>query len=184
MTDAPEFTLFDPSSFRVPEREMIRVFIHNTGWDNIAFTGPDLVSELNRSFVSEGHGFIGYHFVIDKAGNITTARPMEVQPMHHAGKNTNKTLDIGVQGLWHFTEPQLRSLQVLCKCIHDAYFLEGKPVPSFHGMCEIANIPNPMFDYGKLLHLDGEGQMGTFDPSIAKDVANRASFLVPVAGNA
>lgn len=183
MIDTPEFTLFDPRSFRVPEREVIRVFIHNTGWDNIAFYGPDLVSELNRWFVAEGHGFLGFHYVIDKAGNIATGRPMEIQPMHHAGKNTNKTLDIGVQGLWHFTEPQLRSLQVLCRSISDAFELEQKHV-SFHGLCEIAHVPNPMFDYGKLLHLNGEGHMGNLDPSVAKDVADRASFLVPVAGNA
>lgn len=184
MIDTVEFALFDPSTFRVPEREVIRVFIHNTGWDNIAFYGPDLVFELNRWYVAEGHGFVGFHYVIDKGGHITTGRPLEIQPMHHPGKNSNKTMDIAVQGLWHFTEPQLRSLQVLCQCISDAYALEGKPMPTFHGLCEIAHVPNPMFDYGKLLNLDGEGHMSVFNPLVAKDVADRASFLVPVAGNA
>lgn len=183
MIDTPEFTLFDPGSFRVPERKVVRIFIHNTGWDNIAFGGPDLVHEINRWHAAEGWGCIGFHYVIDKAGFITTGRPMDVEPMEHPGKRGKKAIDIAVQGLWHFTEPQMRSLQVLCKSIADAYELDRQSV-SFHGLCEIAHVPNPMIDYGKLLHLDGSGHIGELDPAIAKDVADRASFLIPVAGNA
>jgi hypothetical protein len=178
-----EFTLFDPMAFRVPSRKIARVFLHNTGWDNMSFRGPDLAEEINRWHVAEGWEGIGYHFIIDKTGNIATGRPVEEEPNVIPGKRTRKTIDIAVQGLWHFTEPELRSVQVLCTAIHDAFALDNKEI-TFHGLCEVLHVPNPMFDYGKLLCLDGDGYMGKLDPKVADDVANRASFFVPVAGNA
>jgi len=149
----------------------------------MSFRGTDLVSEINRWHVAEGWHGIAFHYVIDKHGNIATGRPVESESLEHPGRRTTKTIEIAVQGLWHFTERELQSVQVLCKVINEAYADEHQAI-TFHGLCEIAHVPNPMFDYGKLLGLDGEGHMSEVNLKLADDVANRASFFVPVAGNA
>lgn len=178
------FVLFDPSEFQVPERKIKRVFLHNTGWDSMVFTGPDLVTEINRWHLAEGWSGIGFHFIVDKQGYITTGRPMDNAPVIEHGKGNTKTIAIAVQGLWHFTEREMQSVQVLCWKMNEAFDLEGKGI-TFHGLCEIAKVPSPMFDYHYLLNLSETGHMiKSPELSRAREVADRASFFMPVGGEA
>lgn len=179
-----QFQLFDPSEFQVPQRKIKRVFLHNTGWDSMDFIGPDLVVELNRWHVAQGWSGIGFHYVVDKQGFITTGRPVDNAPVIEHGHGNEKVIAIAVQGLWHFTEREMQSVQMLCQAMDNAFQLAALGI-TFHGICEIAKVPSPMFDYRHLLNLSDTGHMiRSPELSRAENVANRASFFMPVGGEA
>lgn len=178
-----QFRLFDVGSFVIPQREVKRVFLHCSAWDNAAINGTDLVDEINRWHISNGWRGVGYHFLIDKQGNVMSGRPLEDQPAAQLGpdnKGNFATIAIMTQGLWHFTSESLTSTYKLCKIVNDQYTLAGRPV-TFHGHKEIDPKPCPVYDYRGLLGLDGKGNLGMGITVSPANVAAAATHSEPQA---
>jgi hypothetical protein len=171
--------LFDPATFRVPERKIQNVFILCTCWDSLAFRGEALAAEINRWHEAEGWHGINWNYLIDKDGNVIECRPLEEAPTIDNSVINGTSIAIAVHGLWHFTTLQLTTLKVLCIVIDSAYNLESSHV-TFHGLEEIRPEPNPTFDYMFLLGLDAEGRMGVTDMDTPEAVAERATFFLPL----
>ncbi len=169
------FVMFDPVTFRCPERKVERVFLHCSAWDG-KVVGHQLAETINSWHLANGWSGIGYHFVVDHLGGVCTARSLEEIPAAQLGPNRNGntgTIAIMTNGLWDFTADALRSTYVLCKAIDEAYKLMNKPV-TFHGHKEIDPKPCPVYDYKALLGLDESGHLDATTPASADDVAQWA----------
>lgn len=166
------FDIFDPSTFKMPERKVTKVFLHCSAWNGKAI-GQQLAETINDWHLANGWAGIGYHFVIDHAGTVCTGRPLTETPAAQLGpdrKGNVGTIAIMTNGLWEFTEATLQSTYMLCKAIDDAYKLANKPV-TFHGHCEIDPKPCPVYDYGNLLGLDVHGNFAIRNPVDPKLIA-------------
>jgi hypothetical protein len=171
--------LFDPPSFRIPERRIGKVYLTCTCWDSLAYQGVELVKEINTWHEAEGWHGICWHYVVDKSGNIMTGRPLEEVPIIDASEANGKSIVIATHGLWHFTTAQLKSVLMLCMTIDSTCTLEGKPV-TFHGVCEILPIPNPMFKYKSLLGLNAKGKLMAHTLMREDRVAEHATLMQPI----
>lgn len=139
-------------SIKKPKRVVTRVFLHCSASDKPEHDNPQTIEKwhLARKFKE-----IGYHFYIDKAGNIFEGRSLDTNPAAQAGHNAN-TIAICVGGLKkeNFTVEQKRSLIALC--LHLEHVIKGL---TFHGHKEVANKECPVFDYKKWLDLSDHGVM-------------------------
>lgn len=98
---------------------------------------------------------MGYHYFIKVDGTLQSGRPLENVPAAQRGYNT-ASIAICLHGLKSFTEAQFRTLKDLCQAINAAY---GGEV-TFHGHREVEPAKTcPVFDYRKVLGLDGKGKL-------------------------
>lgn len=142
-------------SFDAPKRSVNRVFIHCSASEDDTLIDGMLYRKIRQWHVKErGWSDIGYHYLIDKLGNIQPARPLNKIPAAQKGHNTG-TIAIMVHGLENFHKLSMNSLHHLCNQIHFAY--SGRI--SFHGHCEVSNKTCPVFDYKEVLKLDRWGRM-------------------------
>ncbi len=142
--------------FRQPKRRVHAVFLHCSASDNEALKGDALVAEITKWHQARKFSTIGYHYVIDKDGRVLDGRSLEATPAAQAGYNTG-TIAICVHGLAKekFTDAALSSLVNLCDAINQAY--RGNIV--FRGHKEVAAKACPVFEWRKVLQLDGGGKM-------------------------
>lgn len=170
------FKTFQPASFVPPARPVTRVFLHCDDWDNDAFPGVQLAQEINRWHCGQGWAGIGYHFVVDRAGQVVTARSLEMTPAAQLGpdgRGNIATIAICTHGSWRFSTESLVATRELCTTIDAAYRAIGKPV-TFHGHKEIDPKPCPVYGYRGLLGLDAKGVLGAdhvVPPEIVAQVA-------------
>ena len=140
--------------FKRPDRAVDRVFIHCSASDN---PEHDDVAIIRHWHVDQnGWSDVGYHYYIQKSGNIQLGRGVERTPAAQSGNNTG-TIAICLGGLAadRFTLAQFGALCYLCSSINDAY--EGGV--TFHGHREVAQKDCPVFNYKALLHLDDSGNL-------------------------
>lgn len=161
-----KFRIFKPSEFAVPARPVQRVFLHITASDLEHLKGVKLAEEVNRWHVEkEGWAGVGYHFLIDKEGMISTGRALELTPAAQKGERLGRTdgnigtIAICTHARWVFSVPGLIATRELCLAIDAAYRAAGRPV-TFHGHREIDYRPCPVYGYQGLLGLDGKGNLG------------------------
>lgn len=146
-----------PNVFIKPERRVRRVFIHCSASD---LANHDDVDVIRAWHEAKGFDDVGYHFFIQKNGNIQLGRSLEKVPaaqyLHNIG-----TIAICVHGLVkeRFTAEQFDALKRLCKQINAAY----KGSVSFHGHCEVSKKECPVFDYKAVLNLTKNGYMEVGD---------------------
>jgi len=137
-------------AFKKPKRLVNRVFIHCSANSNPKWG----MKELEILHKERGFKTIGYHYFIDRKGNIFNGRLLEIDPEAQAGHNKN-TIAICVHGGKNdkndFVEEQFRSLKIICDAINTIY----QNNVSFHGHCEVSTKACPVFDYKKVLGLDG-----------------------------
>lgn len=140
--------------FEAPKRRVNRVFIHCSA-SEVDITGPDLVLEIDRWHRNRKPPFseIGYHFVIDKLGDVLPGRSLEKKPAAQAPHNT-ATIAICVHGLvfppnW-YGRPQAAALKGLCEEINLAY----SGVIAFWPHNAVSSKSCPVFNEAKLLGLD------------------------------
>ena len=142
--------------FKKPVRTVTRVFLHCSASDaaGMAYEGQGLVKTITAWHVARKFATIGYHFVIDKQGNVMEGRKIESTPAAQE-KNNLGTIAICLHGLKKdkFTEAQFIALRQLCGQINKAY--NGKI--TFHGHKEVSAKDCPVFDYKKVLMLDAKG---------------------------
>ncbi len=103
--------------------------LHHTQWHYPA-TYDDAVTEMRliQDFHQNGRGWIdiGYHFLIDPAGNIFEGRPIGVVGAHTKNKNTGN-VGISIMGSYHppvhdvFTPATEKSFAAVGSYIKDTY---------------------------------------------------------------
>ncbi len=137
--------------FVKPKREVSRVFIHCSASDR---PEDDTVAVIREWHLARGWSDIGYHYFIDKAGDLHRGRPLWRSPAAQRGHNKS-TIAICVSGLEHFTTESMWTLRELCWYINHAY-----DDVTFHGHCEVNKRKTcPVFDYKAELKLDDDGRM-------------------------
>lgn len=147
--------------FTKPRRGVTRIFVHCSASDVPAH---DNVSVMRQWHVEErGWSDVGYHFFIQKNGNLQIGRDIEITPAAQRGNNTG-TIAICLHGRLKskFTQAQYTTLKALCLEINKSYFERV----SFHGHNEVANKSCPIFDYKEVLKLDQFGSLGLDNPPI------------------
>jgi len=155
-------------AFKKPKREVDRIFLHCSASDN---PSHDDVSVM-RDWHVNGRGWsdVGYHFFIQKNGNLQPGRPLAKTPAAQKGNNRG-TIAVCLHGLAEekFTKAQYRTLIGLCNEIDGAY----GGMLTFHGHREVSTKSCPVFPYRKVLGLDDHGEMSfqqTVSPSFAPAV--------------
>ncbi len=140
------------NSFETPRRAVTRVFIHCSAWDE-PMAGQALVAEITSWHLARGFSDIGYHFVIDRQGEIMTGRSLEKTPAAQQGNNRG-TIAICVHGL---TFPDKWHLGAQAGAVTS---LAGQINTAFHGIVgwwghnEVSNKACPVFNHKALLQLD------------------------------
>lgn len=140
--------------FGRPRRRVERVFLHCSASDEESLAGGKLAETVRDWHWARGFSDVGYHFLIDKHGDVLPGRDIEKTPAAQKGHNTG-TIAICVHGLEEFPQPALDACRDLCAVINEAY--EGRV--TFHGHCEVSEKTCPVFDYRALLSLDRFGRM-------------------------
>jgi len=148
-----KFDIVNIPSIRKPKRIVTRVFLHCSASDRPEHDNPQTIEKwhIERKFKE-----IGYHFYIDKGGNIHEGRSLNTNPAAQQGHNAN-TIAICLGGLKkeNFTIYQKRALKALC--LHLEHIIKGL---TFHGHCEVnAGKTCPVFEYKKWLDLSDHGVM-------------------------
>lgn len=137
-------------SFKKPKRHVHTIFLHCSATDN---PQHDNLEFIKRVHVDENRwADIGYHFFINKRGDLFTARSLEKSPAAQRGHNTG-TIAICVSGLQEFTDSQFYMLGELLEKIQAKYATRLR----IRGHKEVAARDCPVFDYPKVLDLVNEG---------------------------
>lgn len=147
-----KFDIVKIAGIKKPKRLIKRVFIHCSASDNPRHDNPQTIEKWHKE---RNFKEIGYHYYIDKGGNIYEGRSLNTNPAAQSGNNAN-TIAICVGGLKKelFTIQQKRALISLCLHLDD--ILTGV---TFHGHCEVAHKACPVFDYKNWLQLSEHGVM-------------------------
>ena len=164
--------------FSNPKRRVNKVFIHCSASDH---KHHDDVSVI-RDWHVNGRGWsdVGYHFFIRKNGTVQVGRPISKIPAAQSSHNPG-SIAVCLHGLKEekFTQAQFKSLNALCREIHDAY--DGKV--TFHGHREVAAKACPVFDYKAVLKLDSKGRLGAGGGSTESPVSKPPKPATPKYGD-
>lgn len=147
-----KFDTIEIPSIHRGKRPIYRAFIHCSASDKKEHDKAQVIElwHLKRKFKE-----IGYHFFINKNGDIQEGRSLDSVPAAQEGHNTG-TIAICVSGLVkeNFTTAQRHALKALC--IHLDKIYRGL---TFHGHCEVSAKECPVFDYKAWLGLNKQGVM-------------------------
>ncbi|UOF77761.1 endodeoxyribonuclease I [Caudoviricetes sp.] len=147
-----KFDIVDIAKIRKPKRVINRVFLHCSASDRPQDDNPRTIEKwhLDRKFKE-----IGYHFYIDKAGNIYEGRSLDTNPAAQQGHNAG-TIAICCGGLKkeNFTVEQKRAVRSLCLVLE--HQIKGL---TFHGHCEVSDKACPVYPYKEWLDLNERGVM-------------------------
>lgn len=151
--------------FEKPQRYVERVFLHCSASDNPSHDSVDIILQWH---LDKGWNDIGYHFFVQKNGNLESGRSLEMTPAAQSGNN-EATIAICLHGLAEekFTKAQYITLVELALGINDAY--AGQV--TFHGHCEVSNKTCPVFPYRAVLGLNAYGEM-ELQPTESPDFAD------------
>ena len=153
------FEIIKPSDAKFPNRYVNKFFIHCSAADHEGdkFEGSNLAETIDRWHRERGFSCIGYHFVIDKKGQLIKGRDLHKTPAAQAFHNIG-TIAVCLHGLKEdkFTEAQFETLRKLALRYDDLY--DGRI--TFHGHKEVARKACPVFDYKKVLKLNEKGELG------------------------
>ncbi|VAW59386.1 hypothetical protein MNBD_GAMMA08-987 [hydrothermal vent metagenome] len=151
-TTTPLWKYADNITFIAPKRSVKTVFLHCSASDN---SNHDDVSVMEEWHKKRGFSGVGYHFFINKNGDIQQGRDLEKIPAAQKGHNTN-SIAICLHGLKieKFTQPQFDSVKNLCTAIDSEY---SSINIRFRGHKEVSNKSCPVFDYKTVLSLDKKG---------------------------
>ena len=120
-----------------------RIILHYTATPK----GRDVsVEDVRRWHMDRGWSDVGYHYLIDTAGYIHTARPLRFQGAHTKGQNWNSVGIAYVGGLDEdgrdtMTKDQASAIRHLVEALRTAY----GPL-TLHGHREFKNTMCPGFD--------------------------------------
>ena len=155
-TTTPKWKSAEEISFTASKRTVSSVFLHCSASD---VESADDVSVMEKWHKKRGFSGVGYHFFINKNGDIQEGRDIEKIPAAQKGHNTG-TIAICLHGLKidKFTQKQYDSVKKLCIAIDTAY---ADTKIRFRGHTEVSNKTCPVFDYKTVLGLDSKGHRAT-----------------------
>lgn len=135
--------------FKKPKRTVHTVYIHCTDNDNVGLKGKALVGACTEWHRVRGWSTVGYHFMIDKLGQILKGRDIERIPAAQSGYNSG-SIAICVHGkdISKFTQAAFSALIDICKQIDTAY---GKGVITFRPHNHVSTKTCPNFDIYSVL---------------------------------
>ncbi|ARU55372.1 hypothetical protein OLMES_1293 [Oleiphilus messinensis] len=141
-------------AFTKPTRTVNTIFLHCSASDVASHDDISVIE--NWHTVGNGWSRVGYHFFINKSGNIQSGCPIEKIPIAQKGHNTG-SIAICLHGLKKakFTDEQMVSVNKLCKAIVASYDKKIK----IRGHCEVSKKSCPVFDYKKQLNLTTLGYL-------------------------
>jgi N-acetylmuramoyl-L-alanine amidase len=149
------FAKVDIPEIMKPRRNVFTVFLHCSATDNPKHDNPETIHRWHT--VDNGWNEIGYHFFINKVGEIFYGRSLEITPAAQKGHNTG-SIAICCHGLEkeNFTDAQRHSLRALCIHLNSLY---GNGL-TFHGHREVEPKKScPVYPYKVWLRLDENGRM-------------------------
>lgn len=114
------FMIVEPGDFKLPERAVNSVRIHHI--TDLEHVKEELAEAINEEFLLAGWHGIGYHYVIDKEGNICTGRPLDESPI--ADSVSNPTA-ISIAAYAH-SEKTVESVERFTQAISEAFTLARK----------------------------------------------------------
>jgi len=167
-------------------REITEIFIHCSAtkpqW-MITSTADQKVEEIRRWHVEEnGWRDIGYHFVIDRSGDIVEGRPLEQAGAHVRGHNA-KSIGICLVGGWggattdqfeeHFTELQREALWKLLDDLTPKF-----PNAKIRGHNEVAAKACPCFTVSEFIKNGRPASEKTKD--VQEGSSNAASVITSI----
>lgn len=137
-----------------PKRPVFKVFIHCSDSDNPAHDNAETIDKWHKERGWQG---IGYHFYLQKDGDLQVGRSLEKIPAAQKEHNTGSiAICCGGRAKDKFTKVQMAALKALCLHMNKLY---GGGV-TFHGHCEVEpNKECPVFDYKTVLNLNKDGFM-------------------------
>ena len=116
---APKWTYGSNITFQPPSRDVHSIFVHCSASD---VASHDDISVIRRwHVVDNGWSHVGYHFFINKNGDIQEGCALDQIPIAQKGHN-NGSIAICVHGLKKslFTKQQMDSGKKFCKAITDS----------------------------------------------------------------
>lgn len=108
----------------------------------------DNIETINQWHLARGFNKIGYHYFIDKTGNVFKGRNEEDVGAHVKGFNSN-SIGICLSGKNIFTPEQFHSLEILLIDLCGRFDLEKKDILSHCDLDKKKTCPN--FDLKKLV---------------------------------
>ena len=172
-----KFSEFNPATFQPRARDVTRVFVHCTDSDadTEEYRGPRLATTIDEWHKAPPRNWagIGYHFVVDKAGAISTGRPLEIAPAAQLGadgRGNVATIAISTQGSKEWPSAALAGTLALVSAIDAAYVALGRPV-TIWGHTEIDPRPCPVYDWRALFGLDAARRFGAGSFTTPEDLA-------------
>lgn len=140
--------------FKRPRRPVHSIFLHCSATDKESQDNPEFIRDVHVK--ENGWNDIGYHYFINKAGDLFTCRNIESTPAAQYQFNSG-SIAICLSGLENFTDMQFATLEDLLHKIQDKY----KKRLRIRGHREVAFlVPKdcPVYDYAKILNLKYEGE--------------------------
>lgn len=116
------FVIVEPGDFRVPDRPVNKAKLFYITNENVK---EALVEELNREDILNGWQGIGFHYVIDREGNILTGRPLD----EIAIVGVDGFPDVITIAVYTYSEAATASAQQLTAAITEAFKLKNKSMP-------------------------------------------------------
>lgn len=126
-------------------RKVDLIVVHCSDSDN---PKHDNVATINEWHLARGFKKIGYHYFIDKSGNVFHGREESEIGAHVEGHNAH-SIGICLSGKAEFTPAQFHSLEILLIDICGRYDLEKKDILGHKDLNKLKTCPN--FDIHKLL---------------------------------
>jgi hypothetical protein len=159
-------------NFKKPDRFVDTIFLHCSATDNPEHDNKEFIRKIHVD--QNGWKDIGYHYFINKAGQVTPCRPLERNPAAQRGHNTG-SIAICLSGLEKdkFTENQFLSLIDLVYTIQQEYNERLR----IRGHREVANKSCPVFDYVSILNLTERGYLRERRKSVKDSRAVKGSSL-------
>ena len=108
----------------------------------------DNIDTIRKWHHERGWKDIGYHYFINKAGDVFPGRPEEDIGAHVKGHNS-RSIGICLSGRNKFTDEQFRSLERICLDIVKRYGLSKLDILAHHDLDALKTCPN--FDLAALV---------------------------------
>lgn len=138
--------------FKKPGRKIYTLFLHCSASDSASHDDISVIKRWHT--VDNNWPHVGYHFFINKNGDIQEGCSLESTPIAQKGYNTG-SIAICLHGLKKnkFTEEQFSSVRTLCASILEPYSKKIR----IRGHSEVSKKSCPVFDYKTVLNLNSNG---------------------------
>lgn len=117
-------------------RKIDRIIVHCSGTE----IDHDL-EDIRRWHLVRGFDDIGYHFVIDKKGNLHFGRDVQEVGAHVRGHNTG-SIGICMLGDVEMTEDQLQETAKLCRLLMAVFEIDVEDVRGHYEFTDLKTCPN------------------------------------------